>query len=471
MSETRTLLAKISALRQRLEQAQSLVSEARAAAAMLSDEPALPAAVHTATEHDLAVDAVVRSLVSTTQVERAPQLLSSRARRVLERGHDLLTQVRNLADSFLPEEGPPSSPLTFLYRETVTMIDTALRTVALLPDSIASQMHLCKGLELTLDDVSSRLRTLQAGQERQQHEFAQVEHLAAILIALESGQSLELEIVQVLADELLREAKACEPMRFLEGDPANLPHHVACHSLTVARVLARIVRHETDLRSRPHDVVIAGLLHDVGMLRVPAEVLANPEPLDVEQRRMIEAHTILGAQFIAANWPDAPWLTDAVMSHHERLDGTGYPDGLKGTRIRPLSRLLAVADVYCGLCAERPHRPARATRTALADTLLLAEQGQLDRNSAECLLALSFYPVGSVVEMAHGAVGVVVATPPRGEEPARPVVALLTDEQGQALPRPWHVDLGESDTYSIVRPLSFAERTELLGRRFPHWAA
>ena len=57
---------------------------------------------------------------------------------------------------------------------------------------------------------------------------------------------------------------------------------------------------------------------------------------------------------VAALFPDAPWLAEAVCTHHERLDGTGYPDGLEGNRIRPLARLLAVCDVYAALCCARP---------------------------------------------------------------------------------------------------------------------
>src|SRR5262249_49741366 len=120
-------------------------------------------------------------------------------------------------------------------------------------------------------------------------------------------------------------------------------------------------------------------------------------------------------------------------------------------------------------------RPARATRTALADALLLAEQGQLDRDCAESLLSLSFYPVGCVVELAHGEIGVVVATPSARNDqqlsaPGRPGVALLTDHSGRPLPRPRHLDLTQAEQHSIVRPLSGAEKHELLGRRFPRWA-
>jgi HD-GYP domain-containing protein (c-di-GMP phosphodiesterase class II) len=474
MSETRELLAKISALRQRLEQAQGLVDEARSAAAALAAGdgavvPSFPQAVQSAGDHDLAMDAALRPVVGEMVQQRPPSQFSSRARRVLERGRDLLGQLRAVADRF-----PADAPLAPLYQDTVAMIDTALRTVGLLPESMATQMHLCKGLEVTLEEVATRLRTLLARCEKQENEDRQIEQLSAFLAAVSAGAVVDLGLVHSLADEVLYEAQICEPLRFLDDDPNNVPRFIASHCLTVARVLARVVRHESDLRSRPHEMILSGLLHDIGMLGMPGEMLAQPEPWSIEQKRVVEAHTIVGAQQVSALFPDAPWLADAVGSHHERLDGTGYPDGLKDNRIRPLGRLLAVCDVYAAMCCRRSHRPARATRTALADTLLLAEQGQLDRGHAECLLRLSFYPVGSVVELAHGAIGVVVATPTTREDlnsPARPVVALLTDSQGQPLARPQHLDLAEADTHSIVRPLNVEERLELLGRRFPQWAA
>jgi hypothetical protein len=172
--------------------------------------------------------------------------------------------------------------------------------------------------------------------------------------------------------------------------------------------------------------------------------------------------------------PAEGWLPEAIADHHERLDGTGYPGGLKGMQISSLSRLLAVCDVYVAQASPRPHRPARETRTALTDTLLMAERGQLDRYQAERLLMLSFYPVGSVVELADGSSALVVATPASTRDlsaPARPVIAILTDGQGRLLPAPVHVDLALADGKSIVRSLSPTERRALLGARWPELAA
>jgi HD-GYP domain-containing protein (c-di-GMP phosphodiesterase class II) len=236
--------------------------------------------------------------------------------------------------------------------------------------------------------------------------------------------------------------------------------------------MARTARHDPEWRPRLGDAVLAALVHDAGMLRVPVSLLTHPGPLDGELRRQIESHCRVGAELAARLLPNADWLAKATREHHERLDGTGYPDGLRAGQLTSLSRLLAVCDVYAAFCVPRAYRPAKGTRTGMADTLLFADQGLLDRDHAERLLHLSFYPVGAAVELADGAQGVVASTPPPRRDlnnPARPVVVLLMDGLGEALPTPRPLDLAQCDDRSIVRTLSPAERRELLGSRFPEW--
>ena len=106
--------------------------------------------------------------------------------------------------------------------------------------------------------------------------------------------------------------------------------------------------------------------------------------------------------------------------------------------------------------------------------LLVAEGGLLDRDYAERLLSLSFYPVGSAVEMADGSLALVAAAPSALRDdlnaPARPVVAVLIDADGESLPAPRHFDLTHREDQSIVRTLPAGERRELLAARFPEWA-
>jgi len=483
MTETQTLLGKIAALRQRLEQAQGLATEANSAVAALAgdDGGRLEVLRHqavAAAEHDALIDASLRQFGSGDAPAKVlPTQLTARARRVLERGRELLARLRPLADHL--EAAPPTpqhpatDPLARLYRETAAMIDSTLRTVQAFPDAPSAQLRLCEGLEAILNVVAQRLAVLAESVGRRRQWAERIDTLAVLLTGLVSGAAADIRPFAVLAETLLAEAQDGLPLHFLHAPVAELTRFVVCHSLTVAQVAARVVRHDPELRSRALEVVLAALVHDTGLLGVPAEVLAHAGPLDDAGRRAVEAHARIGADLVRRLLPDAGWLAEATAAHHERLDGTGYPGGLREVQLSSLSRLLAVCDTYAALCCPRPHRPAREPRTALTDTLLIAESGALDRTHAERLLQLSFYPVGTAVELADGSVGMVVATHGGRRDlnaPARPVVALLTETHGQPLASPRHLDLAQAEHRSIVRSLPPTERRALLGGQYPEWA-
>jgi HD-GYP domain-containing protein (c-di-GMP phosphodiesterase class II) len=484
MTETQTLVAKIAAIRQRLEQAQGLANEAgSAAAALVNGDGArletLRRKVDAGAEHDALVDASIRQLgdAEAAPAPVFPTQLTARARRVIERGRELLARLRPMADQLENEAPtPPNSaadPLARLYRETAAMTDSALRMVQAFPNAPSAQLKLCEGLEAILHVVARQVGVLAGAVTQRRLWSERIDALAGLLASLAAGELVEVQSFTTLAEALIAEAVDGSPLRFLSAPAQERGRFVACHSLTVAQVAARLARHDTELRPRALEVVLAALVHDAGMMCVPVEVLAHPGPLDDAGRRAIEAHARIGGDLARRLLPDAAWLMETAAAHHERLDGTGYPGGLREIQMSSLARLLAVCDTYAALCCPRPHRAARETRTALTDTLLLAESGQLDKGHAERLLQLSFYPVGSAVELADGSVGVVVATHLGRRDlniPSRPVVALLTDSQGQPRPAAVHLDLAQAESHSIVRSLSPTERRELLGGPFPEWA-
>jgi HD-GYP domain-containing protein (c-di-GMP phosphodiesterase class II) len=467
MSDTHVLLGKIAALRQQLEQAQDLTSNPA--------PPREPQAVSSSrqTQH---VDDAFRQIPSSaaTDSDNLPRQLTATARRILEQGRELLHRLRGLGDVL--ESGSPDSadPLAQRYNQTVAMTETALRMIQAFPDTPSVQLRLCDGVEAVFGVVVERVAGLAAALDQRHKETNRVTTLAGLLVALYEHQPVAIDTFAGLAETIVAEARDGAPLRFFSAPAQRCAEFIASHSLTVAQVVARVVRHDPDFRLAPLEPVISALLHDAGMLAVPSVILAQPGPLNDAQRRTIEEHTRIGARLAARLAPTAVWLTEAVAGHHERLDGTGYPAGLRDNQLAPMTRLLAVCDVYAALCAPRQQRPALDTRTALADTLLLAEKGGLDRYQAERLLQLSFYPVGAVVELADGAVGLVVATQVGRRDlqsPARPVVALLTDPQGRPLPLPHHVDLAQCEGRSIVRTLPREERRNLLGPRYPELAA
>jgi HD-GYP domain-containing protein (c-di-GMP phosphodiesterase class II) len=396
-----------------------------------------------------------------------PARLAWRTRRLLLQGRELLDGLKALANSWPATTGP--DPLWPLYQQTLALAEVVLRAVQTFPDEATEQLRLCEGLEAALATVAERLAGLRGLIARRSADLDRLEALSHHLAALAQGRPVLLRPLQDLAETVMTDAREGAAIGWLVATPDRPEQWAAAHGLNTAQVLARVAEHDPDWRGRLADAVLAALVHDAGMAGVPPTVLATAGPLDDEARRQIEAHVGVGAEAVKRLAPAEGWLVDAVRAHHERLDGTGYPTGAQGRDVPRLARLLAVCDTYAALCVGRPHRPARAPRAALTETLLEAEKGRLDPTLAELLLTLGFYPAGTAVELSDGRVGVVVATTARAGDwnsPARPVVQVLLGEDGQPLPWPEHLNLAQATGRHVVRSLTPAEAEELLGRRF-----
>jgi len=142
--------------------------------------------------------------------------------------------------------------------------------------------------------------------------------------------------------------------------------YTAGHERRVATLALQIGR-ELDLSSDDLDTLrMAAQVHDVGKMAVPAEILSRPGRLQPTEYSIIKTHPKVGYDILSAVDFDLP-IAEMVLQHHERLDGSGYPDGLKGDEIMLGARVLAVADVVEAMASHRPYRPALGLETALAE--------------------------------------------------------------------------------------------------------
>jgi putative nucleotidyltransferase with HDIG domain len=122
------------------------------------------------------------------------------------------------------------------------------------------------------------------------------------------------------------------------------------------------------LRLPPEDLrvlVQGGIVHDVGKMQVPDEILNKPGPLNKNERKAIESHVIAGYELCAQLGFMPPEL-GIIRHHHERIDGQGYPEGLSADNIPVLARVLSVIDVWDALISARAYRPAWSEAEALA---------------------------------------------------------------------------------------------------------
>lgn len=152
--------------------------------------------------------------------------------------------------------------------------------------------------------------------------------------------------------------------------------YTAGHSLRVADYAVRIARGLNLPEAEIEILKQACLLHDIGKIGIPDGILNKKGPLNEKERRYIRNHPILGRKILGTVSEFQP-LLDIVYSHHERVDGSGYPEGLDRDRIPLLARIIAVADTYDAMVSERPYRKAKSHKEAIAE-LNLVKNKQLD---------------------------------------------------------------------------------------------
>ncbi len=468
MSDTKSLLTRISAFRDRLEKTPTFQEAPRGSGTLQLAGRAGPAPAW--------ISQTLRQLAGqSSQPGPMPKELTSRARRVLELARDLVVQQREISDDVFYQRLVTQSvtrldPLVRFHQATVSATEAALRLIQAMPESAEFQTRLCDGLDTVLDSIRTRLNIARQTLDKRRTEWGRVERLARYLGDVQSRRLISFSVFTDLAEEILVEAKQGQPLRFLAYPHETIARQVAAHSLTVAAVIARMVPHDYEWASQPVVPVALALLMDIGMISVPATILNKAEALTVEERRRIEIHPRAGAALLLETIPELGPLADVIAAHHERLDGTGYPNGLSFDEIPALAKMLAAADHYAGMATDRPNRPAHDVRTALTETLLAAEEGKLDSDFAEYLLHLSFYPVGSIVELTDGRIAVVVGCHPSRlnlRATTRPVVAILSNASGELLPKPEVVDLAGSEFGGILRALSTEERIQKLALVHP----
>ena len=137
------------------------------------------------------------------------------------------------------------------------------------------------------------------------------------------------------------------------------------HSVRVARYAAATAEELGLYPQEIESISYAGLLHDLGKVGVSKHILLKPAPLDVEEWEVVKTHPVIGAEILEPI-PSLQEITLLVRHHHERYDGTGYPQGLTGEEIPLGARILAVADAFEAMTSYRPYRHAMSPAQAIA---------------------------------------------------------------------------------------------------------
>ncbi|MCL2121895.1 MAG: HD-GYP domain-containing protein [Clostridiales bacterium] len=193
------------------------------------------------------------------------------------------------------------------------------------------------------------------------------------------------------------------------------------HSLSVAVVSIAIAQQLGFSKNDLTQIGKCAMMHDIGKTRVPIELINKSSSLDPDEYAIVKTHSEEGFRYLSDKGIGDEELWMAVMHHHEKMDGSGYPDGLTSADIPIMSRIIAVADVYDALTSVRPYRKPTQPMEAL-ELIMGGASDVFDFDVVRAFLdIMEPYPVGCLIELSNGKICTVV----NSDFPIRPVVQAL----------------------------------------------
>jgi len=177
---------------------------------------------------------------------------------------------------------------------------------------------------------------------------------------------------------------------------------------------------------------LGALISDIGMANFPSSLISRPSGFSYKEKEEIQKHPLYSVEFCKKIGIEDILIETLIMQHHERFDGSGYPYGLKGDEIHPISRLFTITDVYIAMTSNRPHRAGFPPHMVLGDILRLSGTLFDPKMSEIFIRQIGVFPIGNMVELTSGHYALVAS--PNKHDPLRPIVILFTTKKKLSTP-------------------------------------
>ncbi len=281
------------------------------------------------------------------------------------------------------------------------------------------------------------------------------EVLKDLLDDVRSGKGMQTDkakkVVEGVVDSVLRNQDAMLSLvRLKEYDDYTFGH-----SVNVSIISTAFGRHIGLDRRRLLVLGFGSILHDVGKMLVPDKILNKPSVLTEEEFMIMKSHPVLGSDLLKEEVGIPREVVNIARHHHERFNGSGYPDGLAGNNIETFARMVAIADVYDAMTTKRVYgdtpNPGEAVKR------LFSWKGtHFDPHLVDTFVGcLGIYPIGSFVRLNTGQVALVKRA--NRVSLLQPLVVVLYDKNGMKYPKVFDLDLAKSRDKNIVATVSSSE--------------
>lgn len=257
------------------------------------------------------------------------------------------------------------------------------------------------------------------------------ERIGNVLEDVRHGKSVQATetraVVEELVDGASRNPHTAQWMTILHSESQQ----IAQHSMNVSVLATTFGRFLEWPESLLNAVSEGALLHDAGMSRVPHWILEKKGPLTQREFQLVRMHADYAARLLQKDGGYDSRVIEIVRHHHERIDGSGYPDGLRGHEIPAYVQAVSIIDVYESMTADKPYEAAMTPSVALTRL-----HGRVDVHFERQLVqafirCVGIYPLSSLVRLQNGALGIVVSS--QEENRLKPVLLLIRGADGSAL--------------------------------------
>jgi putative nucleotidyltransferase with HDIG domain len=237
------------------------------------------------------------------------------------------------------------------------------------------------------------------------------------------------ETTNAMVDSIFRNQDALSCMSRLQTKDSYLIEH----SLNVSILMSVFAKHLGFDKRLIQELALGAFLHDIGKVLLPNDILNKRDPLTDKEQNIIRSHVALGLKILESSPSISYMAINMIREHHERLDGSGYPNKLKGDEISKYGRMIAIIDSYDAMTSERPYKksihPINAFKTLIAEAPEYYDE-ELVENFIQCM---GVYPVGTLVKLNSGKLGLISRL--NKQKPLHPYVRVFYNvRMNQAIP-------------------------------------
>lgn len=255
------------------------------------------------------------------------------------------------------------------------------------------------------------------------------------------------ETINNVVDSIMRNPDACMLLTAIRNKDSYSYSHAMASSILAAAMGRQIGLPINDIKT----LATGAVLCDVGKLKISSRILNKSTPLSADERKIVREHVSKGVEILGNTSGVSEEVLNIVANHHERHNGKGYPNGYASERIAPFARIAGIVDCYDAMISDRAYARGVSPADAISRLYTMRNVDFQAELVEEFIQTVGIYPVGSLVELTDGRVGVVVAEHRRRR--LRPRILLILDSERNQVAAGSYINLLDEDEDEMGRPL------------------